>query len=61
MLTEATEKYSNTVKLKYYYNSKYLFSVLLYLWFYSFDGKSEFSASLLQSLVSHDHADMLIC
>jgi len=39
--------------VKYYYNLKELFSILLNFKMFNF-GKSEFSASLLQYSVSHD-------
>ncbi len=46
---------------KKYNNSKYLFSNWIYLNIFC-DGKVEFSASLLQSSVSHDPSEInLIC
>ncbi len=56
MLTKDIKKYSkNSDFVKYYYNLKYLFSILTCVIF-SYDGAAEFSA-----VIRHrNHSDMLI-
>jgi len=44
--------------VKYDYNFKYMFSIWMYFKMSFCDGKAEFSASLLQSSVSHDPSEI---